>query len=98
MDKAIYLVSEDETGVQGFTCVNHQTGYVWALFVIDEKQGKGHGSALLNSAMSRLRQLGHRQAFLSTDSGTRAEQFYLSKGWQPTGIAMNGELVFRLWL
>ena len=28
MDHAIFLVSEDDRGLQGFTCVNHQTGYV----------------------------------------------------------------------
>ena len=98
MDEAIFLVSEDETNVQGFTCVNHQTGYVWALFVIDGAQRRGHGTALLGAATARLRQAGHRQAFLSTERGTRAEGFYLSRGWQPTGINMNGEVVFRLWL
>ncbi len=61
MDKAIFLVSQDDAGVQGFTCVNHQTGYVWALFVIDEAQGRGHGTALLDAAMARLRAAGHRQ-------------------------------------
>jgi hypothetical protein len=35
LNKAIFLVSEDDGGIQGFTCANHQTGYVWALFVID---------------------------------------------------------------
>jgi N-acetylglutamate synthase-like GNAT family acetyltransferase len=98
MDAAIFLVSEDETGVQGFTCVNHQTGYVWALFVIDDAQGRGHGSALLDAAMARLKEAGHRQAFLSTGKGTRAEQFYRSRGWQQMGLNMMGEEVFRLWL
>jgi GNAT superfamily N-acetyltransferase len=98
MDEAIFLVSEDDTNVQAFTCVNHQTGYVWALFVIDGAQGRGHGSALLEVAMARLRQLGHRQAFLSTGRDTKAERFYRSRGWQPMGVNMNGEVVFRLWL
>ncbi len=98
LDEAIFLVSEDEAGVQGFVCANHQTGYVWALFVIDGAQGRGHGTALLNAALARLREAGHRQAFLSTGRNTRAEGFYKAKGWRPTGVNMNGEVVFRLWL
>ena len=98
MDEAIFLVSEDEAGVQGFTCVNHQTGYVWALFVVDEAQGRGHGTALLSAATARLKELGHRQAFLSTGKGTKAEEFYRSKGWQSMGVNMIDEVVFRLWL
>ena len=98
LDQAIFLVSEDAREVQGFTCVNHQTGYVWALFIIDEAQGRGHGSALLDAAMVRLRESGHRQAFLSTGTGTKAERFYSARGWQPMGLNMQGEIVFRLWL
>src|ERR1700722_11591972 len=98
MDEAIFLVCEDETDVQGFVCANHQSGYVWALFVIDGAQGRGHGAALLDAAMTRLRQAGHRQAFLTTGRGTKAEGFYLSRGWQRTGVSMRGETVFRLWL
>ena len=98
LDHAIFLVSEDATAVQGFTCVNHQTGYVWALFVIDEAQGRGHGSRLLNAAIARLREAGHRQAFLSTGAGTKAEAFYLAKGWQRIGVNLLGEVTFRLWL
>jgi GNAT superfamily N-acetyltransferase len=98
MDEAIFLVSEDEEGVQGFTCANHQTGYVWALFVIDGAQGRGHGTALLDAALTRLRQAGHRQAFLTTGQNTRAEGFYKSKGWQSTGIDRRGETVLRYWL
>lgn len=98
LDKAIFLASEAERGVQGFICANHQTGYVWALFVINKAQGRGHGTTLLDAGVARLRQAGHRQAFLSTGRGTNAEAFYRSKGWQSTGVNMNGELVFRLWL
>jgi GNAT superfamily N-acetyltransferase len=98
LDQAIFLISEDETGVQGFTCVNHQTGYVWALFVIDGAQRRGHGTALLDAAMARLRQAGHRQAFLTTGGGTGAARFYRARGWEPMGLDMNGAMVFRLLL
>ncbi len=96
MEAAIFLVSEDENGVQGFTCVNHQTGYVWALFVIDEAQGRGHGGSLLDAAMARLREAGHRQAFLTTGKGTKAEGFYEAQGWRAMGANLKGETVFRL--
>jgi GNAT superfamily N-acetyltransferase len=98
MNEAIFLVAEDDAGVQGFACANHQTGYVWALFVIDAAHGRGHGTALLDAVIARLRQAGNRQAFLSTGKGTRAEGFYRSKGWHPTGTNMKGEVVLRLWL
>jgi GNAT superfamily N-acetyltransferase len=98
LDEAIFLVSEDDSGVQGFVCANPQTGYVWALFVIDAAHGRGHGTALLDKATSLLRQAGHRQAFLTTGRETRAADFYRSKGWRQTGIDLKGEAVFRLWL
>ncbi len=98
LEEAIFLVSEDEAGVQGFVCANPQTGCVWALFVIDGARGRGHGTALLDEAITRLRQAGHRQAFLTTGKDTRAAGFYRSKGWRQTGIDMRGEAVFRLWL
>ena len=98
LNEAIFLVSEDDAGIQGFTCANHQTGYVWALFVIDGAHGRGHGAALLNEAIEWLRQAGHRQAFLTTGKDTRAAAFYRSKGWTQTGVDRRGEAVFRLWL
>ena len=69
LKEAIFLVSEDEAGLQGFACANPQTGYVWALFVIDEAHGRGHGTALLDEAIARLRAAGNRQAFLTTGPG-----------------------------
>jgi GNAT superfamily N-acetyltransferase len=98
MEQAIFLVSEDQGGVQGFACANHQTGYIWALFVIDGKHGRGHGTALLQAALSGLRDAGHRQAVLTTGRGTRAESFYRARGWVCTGVNLHGEAVFRLFL
>jgi GNAT superfamily N-acetyltransferase len=95
MDEAIFLVSEDAAGVQGFACANHQTGLVWALFVIDAAQGQGHGTALLDAAVAGLRQAGNAQAFLWTGRGTKAEGFYRAKGWEAAGVGLNGDTVFR---
>lgn len=94
MDQAIFLVSEDEENVQGFVCANHQTGYIWALFVIDAAQGNGHGKALLDAALARLKWIGHRQAFLTTDADTRAARFYQARGWRLMGEDLRGEAVF----
>lgn len=94
MDGAIFLVSEDAEDLQGFVCANHQTGYVWALFVIENAQGQGHGRALLEAALERLRFAGHRQAFLTTGAGSRAAAFYRARGWRSMGHDLRGEEVF----
>ncbi len=95
LDHAIFLVSEDEAGVvQGFTCANHQSGYIWALFVIDGQHRKGHGMALLDTALDRLVAAGLRQSHLTTGAGTAAEAFYAAQGWVNRGRALNGETVF----
>ena len=93
MDEAIFLVSEDED-VQGFVCANHQTGYVWALFVDEAARGLGHGTVLLGAALEQLRRIGHRQAFLATDANTRAASFYRARGWRLMGTNLKGEAVF----
>ncbi len=98
MDQGVFLVAEDAEAVQGFACANTLTGYVWALFVIDGAQGRGIGKALLDAVIQRLRDAGHRQAFLNTDPDTRAARFYAARGWRPMGQDLRGEVVFRLWL
>jgi GNAT superfamily N-acetyltransferase len=98
MDHGIFLVSEDDAGVQGFVCANPQTGYVWALFVIDAAQGRGHGKALLDEATKRLREAGHRQAYLHTGVELKARGFYRRCGWQEMGTDLRGDLVLRRWL
>jgi GNAT superfamily N-acetyltransferase len=95
MEQAIFLVAEDDGGaVQGFVCANHQTAYIWALFVIDGQHGKGFGKALLDASLSRLAAAGHAQAFLTTGAKTSAADFYRRLGWRETGVSLRGELVF----
>ena len=98
LDHAVFLVAEDEGGVQGFVCANPQSGYVWALFVIDAAQGRGVGTALFDAAIERLREAGNRQSFLTTGAGSRAEGFYAAHGWQAMGLDCEGDAVYRRWL
>ncbi len=93
MDEAIFLLSEDEEGVQGFGCANHQSGYIWALFVIDPAQGRGHGAMLLDAMLERLHALGHRQTYLATEGGTKAITFYARRGFRETGASLGGDIV-----
>jgi GNAT superfamily N-acetyltransferase len=96
MDHGVFLVAEDDVAVQGFVCANPQTGYVWALFVIDPAQGRGIGTALLDAALARLAEAGNSQAFLTTGAGTRAEGFYASRGWRAVGEDLEGGIVYRI--
>src|ERR1700722_20204782 len=52
---AIFLVSGVDEGIQGFAWAHHQTGYAWALFVVDGAQGRGHGTAILDEVIKRFR-------------------------------------------
>jgi len=93
-DHAIFLVAEEAGEIVGFTCANHQTGFVWALFVDPAHEGRGHGRALLDAALAGLKAAGHAQAWLTTGSGTRAERFYRRHGWREMGRSIDGQIVF----
>ncbi len=91
-EQAIFLVAEIDGEVAGFSCANHQTGLVWALFM--DKAHEGRGRALLDAAIAGLVAAGHRQAWLSTEAGTRAERFYRAHGWRDMGRERDGQIVF----
>ncbi|CAN5151825.1 hypothetical protein BH10PSE8_BH10PSE8_22330 [soil metagenome] len=93
-EQAIFLVSEEAGEVVGFSCANHQTGLVWALFVDPAHEGRGHGRALLDAALAALTAAGIVQAHLTTGAGTRAERFYRRHGWQETGRSLDDHVVF----
>lgn len=93
-EQAVFLVAEVDGAVVGFTCANHQTGLVWALFMDKAHEGRGIGRALLDAALERLSAAGHAQAWLTTGEGTRAERFYRRYGWQDMGRSRDGNVVF----
>lgn len=94
MEQAIFLVSEEAGELVGFACANHQTGFVWALFIDPAHEGRGHGRALLDAALEHLAADGHRQAFLTTGAATRAARFYQEHGWRDRGRNLDGQMVF----
>lgn len=93
-EQAIFLVAEVDGDVAGFACANHQTGLIWALFLDKAHEGRGLGRALLDGALAGLVAAGHRQAWLSTEAGTRAERFYRANGWRDMGRELDGQIVF----
>jgi GNAT superfamily N-acetyltransferase len=93
-DQAIFLVAEVAGAVVGFACANHQTALVWALFMDARFEGRGIGRALLEAALRQLSEAGHRQAWLTTGAGTRAERFYRADGWRDMGREPGGQIVF----
>lgn len=94
MDQAIFLVSEANGEIAGFTCANRQTGHIWALFVDPALEGRGHGRALLDAALADLVRFGRRQSSLTTGAGTRAERFYRRHGWQSMDRTLDGQVAF----
>jgi GNAT superfamily N-acetyltransferase len=67
--------------VIGFSMAERDTANIWALFVLPEHEGQGHGTPLLEACESWLSSLGHKEAHLDTGKITRAAEFYRRKGW-----------------
>jgi GNAT superfamily N-acetyltransferase len=82
--------------VLGFAIANAVTANIWALFVDPEHEGLGHGRRLHDVMVEWLWTQGQRQLWLTTESGTRAQRFYVSAGWRFTDKAENGELRYEL--
>lgn len=90
-------VAEEKGEVVAFSMADRRAGSVFALFTRPGCEGRGHGSALLAEAEVWLASLGHREFWLSTARGTRAEKFYAGKGWAPTDETAEtpDDIIFR---
>jgi GNAT superfamily N-acetyltransferase len=87
-------VWEEGRRLLGFSAGDERDGWIFALFVRPESEGRGIGRALFQHACETLRRSGHAVMQLSTDPGTRAERFYRKAGWRETGRNVQGEIVF----
>lgn len=81
--------------ILGFSAGDTQLGWVWALFVDPDHEGRGIGSALLARACRCVARAGFEHATLTTDPGTRAARFYRRAGWTDAGETDEGEIIFE---
>jgi len=90
------FVAEDEGQRVGFSIADKSSGSVFALFVRPEYEGRGHGSALLESAVRWLFDQGFETVWLAVGPNTRAHHFYLRHGWVETGaVEPNGDIEMK---
>jgi GNAT superfamily N-acetyltransferase len=82
--------------IVAFAVGNRDTGNIWALFVDPAHEGLGHGRRLHDAMVAWLFAQGLEKLWLTTEPGTRAEQFYERAGWTRAGTTTTGELRFEL--
>ena len=88
------FVWEEAGTIAGFSAADPRNASIWALFVEEQFEGRGIGSALLAEACAVL--AGHRLAriWLTTEPGSRAEGFYRRAGWEIVG-ERDGDLLLE---
>ena len=72
------------------------SGNIWALFVHPDHERRGHAKELHAAMVGWLRSRGIARLWLTTAPGTRAERFYVSRGWRRCGILESGEMRLEL--
>jgi GNAT superfamily N-acetyltransferase len=95
IERSEIWVWEEDRIVQAFAAGDVRDGWIWALFVAPEYEGRGIGKALLSMACETLRNAGYTVANLSTAAGTRAERFYTENGWTLVSNNRRGEVLFN---
>lgn len=80
-------VCEVEDKVVGFAMGDSSNAELTVIAVLSEYEGRGIGGRLLSEVENWLFSSGHSKLWLVTtpDSGFRAYNFYIAKGWVPTG-------------
>lgn len=74
----------------------YKSGSIWALFVHPDHEGRGYGKTLHSAVVGWLWSLGHKRIWLTTGPGTRAERFYISRGWESCGTDPGGDVRLEL--
>jgi GNAT superfamily N-acetyltransferase len=93
VDNGLVWAWVQQHDVIGFGAADPRNGWIEVLYVDPTAEGHGIGQALLLQCCDDLREAGHRLATLCTESGTRAERFYLAGGWTAQGKTDRGEIL-----
>lgn len=80
----------------GFGIADLRSSSIWALFVDPAFEGRGVGRRLHDAMLDWLFTEGAKQVWLTTDSGTRAERFYIARNWQQVGSEATGEVRYTM--
>ena len=88
-------VVEEKGEVVGFAIGDARDGNIWALFVHPKHEGRGFGRQLHDAMVSWLWSRGLKELWLTTEPGTRAQEFYEAAGWQSAGKTPQGVLRFE---
>jgi GNAT superfamily N-acetyltransferase len=89
-------VAELDGVVAGFAAGRVTDGNIWALFVDPACERRGCGTRLHDVMVSWLFAQGLGRLWLSTEPGTRAQRFYLRRGWTPDPPHRPGEVRLSL--
>ena len=92
---SIWVAVDGAGTALGFAALDLAGGSVWALFVDPGREGSGVGRALHDFMIDRASEAGLARLWLTTATGTRAEQFYLAAGWCRAGAASAIEVRFE---
>jgi len=84
-DDACGWCAELPEGIVGFAIARRSERDLFALFVEPGFEGRGLGSTLLDFAVEWLSAGGAETLRLTTGRGTKAQSFYLNRGWVDIG-------------
>lgn len=82
---------EIDTTVVGFAIVDLIDNNVWALFLQPGYEGKGIGKKLHDDMLDWYFSQTSKSIWLSTGTGTRAENFYKKAGWREGDISLTAK-------
>jgi GNAT superfamily N-acetyltransferase len=88
-------VIEADGEIHAFAIGNARSGNIWALFVEQGHERRGHGRRLHDTMLAWLWSQGLQRLWLTTGPNTRAEAFYRAAGWRDTGRTAHGEIRFE---